>query len=196
MGNEKTQVSRLYQKIESEYEKNFGVPNEVYKLYSESLGDSTELQELSVSVWRPDENSDLTTFATNGLSAVKVGSSKIRCEFHLYIESELSLSLENELIQFLANLCLFPLTIKDKLQWWYSGKLTGEVPGFRNCNCFILHPPFSQDGWAQIKQGIEEVTLFNIVPLNDQEHLLKLEGGVEQFVNYLFENEVNIFSGR
>ncbi len=187
--------------IASQFAKNFGEPSLVYRFHAEANPIPDAFKEnlpetLDLYIWYPDKHSDLTTFATCGMSNLAFPHSDKRGELLLALEGKPAKETEKQIAEFMANLAIFPFKNSEIYSWWFSMDLTGDVPGFPGCKALTLHPPFSEEGWALIHTDLYDIQLFNIVPLTPYEHKIKREQGVEALQNFFYDRKVNIFAPR
>ncbi len=187
--------------IRNQYQENFGTPSLALRFNSDANPVPEAFREpmpeyLDIYIWYPDDKSDLTTIATCGMSSVAFKDVDYRGELLLALELKPSKETEKQLVEFIANLCVFPFQQKQTYKWWFSMSLTGNVPGFEPCNAIVLHPPFTENGWAVINTDLFDVQLFNVVPLTEHEHKIKIEQGVGSLQNYLGDRKVNVFAPR
>jgi hypothetical protein len=189
--------------LKSQYQKNFGNEDSIFKFSAPSDSqekDSTQNsnlpKQLEVWLWRPDKISDLTTFATAGMSFQTQGQKQIRTELHFSIQGTLQEAEENNLAQFLANLSLHPFLTDNTFDWWNTLDLTGTIPGYDDCNSVLLHPPFHEKGWAKIDFKNYNAKILNVIPIPKSELLLARERGIEELQKLWERAEINIFERR
>ena len=165
----------LRDELRVQYRENFGSESASFNFTASSKENWP--QSLEILVWHPDPYSDLTTLATLGMSDIPMSNGE-RAELHWAWEGQLSQDQENQLVEFLANLALFPFAQQQHCHWWQVIGLDGSIPFFQNKTAVLLHPPFHEEGWAfaQTEQG--DVRILNVVPIVQDEKLLIVEHGV------------------
>ena len=196
--------TELYKFVEEQYVENFGAISS--KLRMQGGQDKRFPPMLDLYFWQPDDKTDLTTIATNGISQmpfVKEDASgkevTHRGELNFYVAGKLTEEKQNNLAEFIANLSLVPFSNDEPLMYWTSYELNGTVPEFPTCPAIVLHPPFSEEGWAMMDYKDFPIFLFNIVPLTKEEHnILTLNNSTnpENLMKNLEKNKTNIFTGR
>lgn len=185
--------------LKTEYQKNFGNEDSVFKFSSPvdaEKQDSNVPNQLEVWLWRPDKVSDLTTFATAGMSFIPQGEKALRTELHISIQGKLQEDEENYIAQFLANLSLHPFLTNNTFDWWSTLQLTGTIPTYDDCNSVLLHPPFHEKGWAQIDFKKYNAKILNVIPIPESELLLARQRGIEELQKLWEKAEINIFERR
>ncbi len=190
------------QALRQQLESNFGPTASQFRLGGDP--ERPELpSELEIWLWHPDAHSDLSTLATCGLAAQRMPDSKDpdslgeRAELHFAWLGKVSPELEVERVRWLAQLALVPWNGGEAFAWGQVLSLAADIPGFPGCNGVLLHPPFSDEGWAfaqgpeilqehstnqvdPTQQAPETVArIHNIVPLQNDERLLASQHGLK-----------------
>ena len=196
--------NELYKFVEEQYVKNFGAMSG--RACMQGSQDERFPRKLDVYFWDPDDKTELTTIATNGISQMpfvkedEYGKKVThRGELNFYVAGKLNKKNQNNLAEFIANFSLVPFSDNKPLMYWNSYGFTGTVPEFPTCPAIVLHPPFSEEGWAMMDYKDFQIFLFNIVPLTKEEHnilILNNTTNPENLVKYLEKNKTNIFKGR
>jgi hypothetical protein len=153
---------------------------------------------LEVWMWHPDSHSDLTTLATCGICdqtlpnkadpknpLQNLEGSGERVELHWAWMGKVDPELEVQRVQWLAQMALVPWMGADPFAWGQVLSLAGDIPGFPGCNGILLHPPFTDDGWAfaegpqsEVHANSARIRILNVVPLRNDERLLASEHGL------------------
>jgi hypothetical protein len=195
----KMTLAEHFAHLKTEYQKNFGNEDSVFKFSSPEdvkTQDENLPKQLEVWLWRPDKLSDLTTFATAGMSYIPQGEKSLRTELHFSIQGKLQEEEENYLAQFLANLSLHPFLTQNTFDWWSTLHLTGIIPTYDDCNSVLLHPPFHEKGWAQIDFKNYNAKILNVIPIPESELLLARQRGIEELQKLWERAEINTFERR
>ncbi len=195
--------NELHNFIGEQFQENFGSPSSTFRFQSEPnpipdvfKDEESSPELLDVFMWYPDKSSDLTTFATCGSSQRVASKSSKRFELLWAFQGKLDSDTEKSMLEFLANVAIFPFQKGDEFNWWFSMEMTGDIPGFPGCNSIILHPPFHEKGWAVMHSDLFDKNLYNVVPLTAYEHNLKKEKGIQALQDFFFQKKVNIFAPR
>lgn len=168
------------EEIRQQYNQNFGPESAFFKLQGE---DNSKLpSQIELLLWHPDSYSDLSTLATLGMSDLPMAEGE-RAELHLAWEGKLSENEEKSLVEFLANLALYPFLSGQKAHWWQVIELDGDIPCFKNKKALLFHPPFHEEGWAQIECSDTLVRILNVVPLSEDEKLLAIHHGINSLTD-------------
>ena len=194
----------LHKFVEDQYIENFGTP--AFSLRMQGGQDDRFPPLLDLYFWEPDDKTDLTTIATNGISQkpfVKIDpygkEVNHRGELNFYIVGKVPQEKQNALAEFIANIALVPFSNDEPLMYWTSYGLNGTVPEFPTCPAIVLHPPFSEEGWAMMDFKDFPIFLFNVVPLTEVEHNILTSNNAtnpENLMKHLEKNKTNIFLGR
>lgn len=158
---------------------NFGPESANFRLQgSEQSHLPSEIQLL---LWHPDQHSDLSTLVTLGMSDLPMANGE-RAELHMAWEGQLSQDQESSLVEFLANLALYPFLSGQSAHWWQIIALDGEIPMFKGKKALVFHPPFHEEGWALAETSAGPVRILNVVPISDDEQTLAIHHGIAPLV--------------
>lgn len=169
----------LKEEIRAQYRQNFGEESAFFKLQGSDRQDLP--QDIEILLWHPDSHSDLSTLATLGLSDRATANGE-RVEMHFAYEGQLSREGESEMVEFLANLALFPFLSGQAAHWWQVIELDGEIPYFKGKSALVFHPPFHDEGWAFAESTQGPVRILNVVPLSIDEKTLAIHHGIAPLV--------------
>lgn len=169
----------LKEELRQQYRQNFGDESAFFKLQGSDRADLPP--EMEILLWHPDQFSDLTTLATLGMSD-RVMPGGQRAELHFAWAGQLSREQESEMVEFLANLALFPFLSGQGAHLWQVIELDGEIPHFRGKKALLFHPPFHEDGWALAQSSQGDVRILNVVPISDDEKTLAIHHGIAPLV--------------
>jgi hypothetical protein len=128
---------------------------------------------IDVLIWNPDNECDITTFATIGMASLPLPKARHRAELHFAVRKELEQRQISDVSRFLANLAMYPFQIGEPLDWWHTLNNPGEIPLFLTAKCVLLHPRFANDGWDSIVTGEGDVHILNVVPITREEKDLR-----------------------
>ncbi len=135
---------------------------------------------VDVMVWDPDEECDITTFATIGMATLLMPRAKHRAELHFAIRRLLTGSERASVAKFMANLAMYPFQIGEAVDWWHTIANPGAIPLFTAAQCVLFHPRFIEDGWDNIQTDDGEVHLLNIIPITlEEKDLRKIDAILE-----------------
>ncbi len=151
---------------------------------------------IDVMVWNADEEVDITTFVTIGMSEKKMKGADYRAELHFSIEGKLKQSSIDKITIFMANVALYPFMNSTHFDWWHTLPNVNKIPEFKSGCGLLLHPAFVEDGWDVICTEESHVKIMNLVPLTKYECDIAAEKGIDCLLDYLVENEVNYFKPR
>ena len=190
--------TELHEFVRQETVRNFGEPSHSMRFQGpeEPNPFSPFPPFLDIYVWKPDTDSDLTTCGTNGISQRPLTGHEFRGEVHFAIQGKISAELEKQLGEFLANLALFPFSNKTSFDWWSSFGLSGVIPGFKTCNAIVLHPPFHEQGWAQMHWDEFDIKILNAVPITSEEHTIITSKSIPALQDFWGDKQINLFKQR
>jgi hypothetical protein len=120
----------------------------------------------------------------------------LHSELLFWVQGRLSESLERNIAEFLANLALFPFFDAIRFSWWTSMRLDAVLPGYKTCNAVVLHPPFQENGWAQMQSPWGDIQLLNVVPITEEEVEVKERKGYIELQELFYQQKVDLFSFR
>ncbi len=151
---------------------------------------------IDVMVWPPEEDINITTFATIGMSEKVMPGCEHRAELHFAVEGALDEELTNQITMFMANVSLYPFMNTTYFDWWHTLPNINRIPGFPSAASLLFHPAFVKDGWDIICTSEGHVKILNLVPITKEEHALFREKGINFMLDYIDENEISFFKRR
>lgn len=178
----------------------------IYRHYADKWGDSehliwfdpsraskaTRLPRFHVAVWIADDDVDVTTFVTMGVSDVELQScDRSRIEFHWAVRGHLSADEVHLGAQYLANLAEYAFDHERCLDWWHQLKNPGAIPLFPQATALLLRPPFADDDDGDLCFDGDHVRTLFVVPLNDEQAHLLSRDGPEAYVHHLERNQLD-----
>src|SRR5207237_1195801 len=84
-------------------------------------------------VWPADDELDITTFNTLGMSERPIPGADYAAEAHMGVRAYLRKPARERLARFLANVAEYPFQHGLTLDWWHVIADPGPVPQFPNC---------------------------------------------------------------
>lgn len=151
---------------------------------------------VDVMVWPADEEVDITTFATIGMSDLEMSSPGSRAELHFSLQGSVDSETTSQITRFLANLSLYPFINQTWLDWWHVIPNAGQIPHFTGMHSVLIHPAFVQDGWDHIHIDQQHVKILNIVPITAHELKLYRTEGMDKLLQYWEQNDIQLFAPR
>lgn len=174
-----------------------GEPEDLWVFNPEGLDDPPPFLRLTnVAVWPADENCDVTTFHTLGMSERLMKGADYFAELHWAIRAELTKDERLRVAQRLADLAAYPFQHDLKLDWWEVIRQAGPIPHFDGCRHVLLHPRFSEEGCDVIQHPDGTIRVLYVVPITPQERHLTVDHGREHLVNHWIEHGADLLSDR
>ena len=130
-------------------------------------------ERIDILIWDADDDCDITTFATIGLSSLPMPKAPYRAELHFAVRRHLDAREKQQFAGFLANLAMYPFQTEEPLDWWHTLRDPGSIPLHHTASCILLHPRFVEDGWDTSMIGDQEVRILNAIPITQQERELR-----------------------
>ena len=189
--------AKIVMQVYHEHISKFGEPARSVS-YENPPSDSDDIypSSIDVMVWSPDNEVNITTFATIGMSEKVMQGADHRAELHFSVEGTLGTELTSEITMFMANLSLYPFMNNTYFDWGYTLPGIGKVPGFPAAGSLLLHPAFMEDGWDLISTDDAEVKIINVIPVTQKEYMLSKEKGINAMLDYMDENNISFFQQR
>ncbi|MFL6657243.1 MAG: suppressor of fused domain protein [Massilia sp.] len=176
-------------------EHRWGEPSTI-QIYDRSKTVSRAPLRFHVVAWNADEECDVTTFMTVGMSELLMPQSDYRVEMTLAVRGELTQDQRIGLADFLANLAEYPVMYDRRLDWWERLINPGVIPAFPACSQILIAPPFGDDPFERFPSPDDDVKLLWMIPITAREgHILKTQGR-SAFLDYWEAEGVDIFSPR
>jgi hypothetical protein len=165
-------VPPILREVYREYLAHFGEPAHSI-VYDDGKVPEGYPSRVDVFVWEPDEECEMCTFATIGMSAVPLPKAKHRAELHFAVRRALGMEEIGEVTRFLANLAMYPFQTGEPLNWWHTLSNPGKIPLYTSTGCLLLHPRFAGNGWDRIETDEACVHFLNVVPITREEKDLR-----------------------
>lgn len=152
-----------------------------------------KLERIQIGVWPSDEECEVNTFISFGMSELEMAGniSCSRAEFQFAVRGELSSTQIHEGAKYLANLAEYPFSNALGLDWWHRIKNAGAVPFFGGARRLLLRPPFSDSQCGDCTFDGDKIKFLFVVPLYENENDIIDSGGVNAYIDYLCDNELD-----
>lgn len=189
--------SKIVKAVYHEHISHFGEPAQMIRYDDPPATDGALYPELvDVMVWPPEEDLDMTTYATIGMSEMEMNGPNTRAELHMALEGEVDKETSGKITMFLANLSLYPFINNTFFDWWHVIPETGPIPHFKGMHSVLLYPAFVENGWQTICIDGLHVKILNVVPITPAELSLYRNGGIDELLKYFDRSEINLFAPR
>ncbi|MDR0212971.1 MAG: suppressor of fused domain protein [Comamonas sp.] len=189
--------SALVKAVYHEHIARFGEPAQSIRYEDAPIGSSTAVPAfVDVMVWPTDEELDITSFATIGMSDREMAKPGERAELHFSLEGDVDPQTTGKITLFLANLSLYPFINHSHLDWWHVIPEAGHIPHFTDMRSVLIHPAFVEDGWSHISHEAQSVKILNVVPITRQELEVYRASGIEGLQRYFEQHDINLFAPR
>ena len=129
-------------------------------------------QRVDVFAWDPDEEVDITSFATVGMASKPMFECEHRSEIHLGVRAKLDEQQLNQFAIFLANLSTYPFHRRTHFDWWHKIHRPGKLPLFKE-PCIVMHPGFSEETWDKMEFNGTEIKILNVIPISEELYAIK-----------------------
>jgi hypothetical protein len=113
-----------------------------------------------------------------------------------HIRGKLSEDDKHHCSWFMANLTEYPFMYDLKLDWWEHLVDPGSVPMFSGCTTLLLGPALSEIALTPFLGSDSVVKVLHMYPLTDLETHMVAEHGREEFVEFIGEKKIDLFSDR
>jgi hypothetical protein len=174
-----------------------GEPEDLWVFDPADLADpSPRLRLTHVMAWPADDDCDVTSFNTLGMSDRRMTGADYFAELHFGWRSRLGKDERLRVARFLANVAQYPFDHDLKLDWWEVIKRPGSILPFSGCRHVLLHPRFAKDGLDQLDDPDGPVKLLWVVPITPLERHLLVDHGRAAFVSHVQENHIDLFADR
>ena len=178
-----------------EYLVRFGKPNGYFSFKSEIDGEGLP-KEVVVFYWLANKKRSSNIFCTLGMSTVLMEDGEL-AEMHLTVKDK---SLDEDQIiafcKFIANFSMYPFLHEFAMDWWNLIVDVGQIPVYPDSQSLLIHPEFADEKFTNIQMGEETIKFFNIVPLTKDEAAMVESDGVVKLLDYIEENEIDMFQIR
>ncbi len=150
----------------------------------------------NVAAWPADDEVDVCTFFTMGMSDRVMPGADYRVELHMGIRAYLGKEERLNVARFLADLAEYPFDHNRTLDFWHVLKQPGKIPHFPSCPHLIFHPRMTEAGFDTIADSEGEIRVFFVVPITPHERQLAIDRGKDALLDYWCEMEVDLFVDR
>jgi len=191
-----SEPSPLLVHVFEEHILNYGEPDLFYRFDATNSGIGDVLPYLDVFVWEATEEVPVTTFSTVGMADRAMVGTDFRAELHFTIRGTRTDEDCSEVASFLANLAAYPFLQSTFFDYYHLVCPAVAIPHFGSCRWGLFHPSFSDGGWDAVVYKGTAVRLFNFVPLTDTEVEMAKSKGVHALLNWMYDQDVDIFSDR
>lgn len=149
-----------------------------------------------VMVWPADDEVDVSTFQTIGMSERTIPDADYSAELHMGIRAFLRKPERERVSRYLANVAEYAFDHQRALDWWHTVSNPGEIPHFPGCKHLMLHPRFTEEGFDTVPDADGVVKVFFVVPITPLERHLLVDHGRDEFIDYVADKEIDLFSDR
>lgn len=149
------------------------------------------LKKIHIGVWPSDDECDVNSFVSFGMSEAEMGcsGSGARAELQFAVRGKLTYEQIHEAARFLANVAEYPFANNLTLDWWHSLRDAGKVPCFPEVSKILFRPSFSESACSDAVFGNETIKFLFIVPLTEEESHVIIVHGPEAYENYMADND-------
>jgi hypothetical protein len=153
---------------------------------------ASRLPRLHVAVWPADDDCDVTTLVTLGVSDLELDRcDRNRIEFHWAVRGHLGKDEIQLAATFLANLAEYPFDHGRCLDWWHRLNHPGSIPFFPDATALLLRPPFSDGEQGDLCFDGEHIRTLYVVPLNATEAKVLSQDGIDAYQHYVECNQLD-----
>lgn len=188
--------SLLVQQVYREQIHRYGEPALALTYDERTARGHTPLESVMVMVWPADQEVEVTTFMTTGMSERPMPGGGLRAELHFGIRDGVSTDLATKVCGFLANLAQYPWLNLLSLGWGHVVVNPGSIPAFPRCTSVLFHSRLSPTGWDSIEVDGEQVKLLYVLPIPEIERQLLEERGLEALHSYWADVGVDVLADR
>ncbi|WP_299769931.1 suppressor of fused domain protein [uncultured Pseudoteredinibacter sp.] len=160
--------------------------------FDPALADSgAALEKIHIGVWPADDECDVNTFITFGMSEKEMSSGE-RTEVQFAVRGHLTDKEIHQGAKFLANISEYPFSNNLSLDWWHRLKDAGRVPFFNGCTKILFRPPFSESQCKDAEWKGDIIKFLFLVPLTETENEALSNGGPDSYHDYMHENDFDL----
>lgn len=178
-----------------EYLVRFGKPSGYFSFKSE-IQENGMPKEVVIFYWLANKKRVSNIFCTLGMSTERMEDGEL-AEMHLTVSNK---SLDEDqtmaFCRFIANFSMYPFLHEFAMDWWNLIVDVGQIPVYPDSQSLLIHPEFENEKFTNIQMGEETIKFFNIVPLTKQESAMVESDGVIKLLDYIEENEIDMFQIR
>lgn len=149
-----------------------------------------------VMVWPADDETDVCTFQTLGMSDRLMPGADYAAELHMGVREYLRKPDRERVARFLANVAEYPFDHGRTLDWWHVVSQPGDIPHFPGCRHLLVHPKFADEGFDEVDDEGGPVRVLYVVPITPHERHLLIDHGKDAFLDYAADHEIDLFRDR
>jgi hypothetical protein len=186
-------MKRLYATLVERW----GEPTDVRVYDARKLGRPSELAQVHVPIWAADDEVDVCSFCTLGMSERLMAGADYRVELTMGVRAPLDEKQRADVATFLANITEYPFMNNLRLDWWERLANPGTIPSFPDCSQVLFAPSFGEHPFLHFEGEDADVRLLSVMPITPREsHVLKAHGR-EAFLQYWEDHEeLDLFAPR
>lgn len=191
-------ASKLIAKVYREHIEHYGEPNESIRFGGDTnaKGEEHIPSLIDIFVWLPNEDIDITTFSTIGMSDKPMNETEHRVELHFAIRKNLKETEISKISTFLANMAVYPFLNNTFFDWYHILSNPLEIPDFETANTILFLPAFVKNGWDTIQFNKQIIKILNVVPITNIEKEIMKNRGIDALYSYFESEQIDIFKGR
>lgn len=183
---------RLYHQLTSRW----GKASRIHQVGDPETADSRTFDSIDLAIWDTDEDCDVMSYFTLGMSERVMEGADYRVELTLGVRGQPTRSEKRDLGLLLANLTEYPFMYDRKLDWWETLSDVGRIPFFSGCSKLLLSPMFGDEPLKRFESPDDDVKILSIVPITPLEHEILRTRGRAAFLDYWEESGVDIYAPR
>jgi suppressor of fused protein SUFU len=165
--------------------------------YDETMArNPSHLRLVHIAIWEAKSENDHTVFHTLGMSERYMANADYLVELCWRIRGNLSKEDKGRCSHFLANLTEYPFMYDLKLDLWEHLVDPGKIPMFSECKTLLLGPTLSEQSLSSFPPPDADVKVLHLYPLTELETHVVSEHGREEFVEYVKNEGIDLFSDR
>jgi hypothetical protein len=189
MSEPTARMKRLYRQLL----RLWGEPDEII-VFDRAAAPSAPI-DVHVALWHPDDDCDITSFNTLGMSECRMAGADYLAEVNLGIRGpRLPDSTWRALAAFVANVACYPFEHDLKLDWWESLKHPGAIPGFPGFTQLLVAASLDGEGLEWFDVPDDDVKLLRLVPITPRENHLFTAHGRQSLLDYAHGEAVDLYS--
>jgi hypothetical protein len=193
-----SQPSQIVKSVYKELINHFGEPdNSVRFGNGQPVNGEEHLPSfVDVFIWKSDEEVDINTFSTVGMSDKAMSGADFRSELHFSVRGNLTDAEIKTICTFLANISVYPFIQNTHFDWFQILSNPGQIPCFEKATSIIFHPAFIENGWDVIKNKEKLIKILNVVPITENERQLMKDKGFSALAEHFEKNNIDLFNRR
>lgn len=191
-------LSEISKFVYSEHIHNYGKPDESIRFGDpNSYSDKKNVPNyIDILVWYPNGETEITTFSTIGMCNSSMHTAEYRAELHFAVREMLDEYSVHQIANFLANLAVYPFINNTYFDWWHMHIQPNKIPLFKFASMILFHPAFVNKGWNDFYFHNTQIKVLNVVPITPDEYKVLKNQENSYFLEYSYNNEVDIFLPR